>query len=128
MVLLCSIRTTKLCHKSYYAEDYNIPAEWHFVATSHVKVEGPCDGIGGTLKRLASRVSLQRPVDLQIQNLSQLYEWAKQNLTRITAIFCSADDITKHGEMIKTRLENSITVAGTKKLLHFTIFLGIKSC
>ena len=88
-----------------HAEDYNIPAEWHFVATSHVKVKGPCDGIGGTLKRLASRVSLQRSVDLQIQNPSQLYEWAKQNLTRITAIFCSADDITKRGEIIKARLE-----------------------
>ena len=90
---------------AYHAEDYNIPAEWHFVATSHVKVKGPCDGIGGTLKRLASRVSLQRSVDLQIQNPSQLYEWAKQNLTRITAIFCSADDITKRGEIIKARLE-----------------------
>ena len=112
MVLLCS-KLQNFAKLAYNAEDFNIPAELHFVATSHVTVKGPCDGIGGTLKRLASGVSLQQPVDFQIQNPSQLYEWAKQNLPRITAIFCSADDITKHGEIIKARPENSITVAGT---------------
>ena len=102
---------------AYHTEDYDIPAEWHFFATSHGK--GPCDGIGGTLKRLATRASLQRPVDLQIQTPIQLYEWAKENLSGITTIFCKADDITKHGQKIKARLENSLTVAGTQKLHAF---------
>jgi hypothetical protein len=31
--------------------DFGLPAEWHFFATSHGK--GPCDGVGGTVKRLA---------------------------------------------------------------------------
>ena len=39
--------------------DFGMPADWHFFATSHVK--GPCDGVGGALKRLAARASLQRP-------------------------------------------------------------------
>ena len=39
-------------------------AEWHFFATSHGK--SPCDGIGGTTKRLAARASLQSAADNQI--------------------------------------------------------------
>ena len=33
-----------LCH---HLEDFGIPAEWHFFATSHGK--GPCDGLGGVV-------------------------------------------------------------------------------
>ena len=44
--------------------DFEIDAEWHFFATSHGK--GPCDGVGGTIKRLAAKTSLQRPYDKQI--------------------------------------------------------------
>ncbi|KAG8233374.1 hypothetical protein J437_LFUL005836 [Ladona fulva] len=43
-----------ICH---HEEDFHIPAEWHFFATAQGK--GPCDGVGGTLKRLATRASLQ---------------------------------------------------------------------
>ena len=41
----------------YHQDDFGIPA--HFSATSHGK--GACDGLGGTVKRLAARASLQRP-------------------------------------------------------------------
>jgi len=37
--------------------DFGIKAEWHFSATSHGK--GACDGLGGTVKRLAAKASLQ---------------------------------------------------------------------
>ena len=43
-----------LCH---HKADLGVEAEWHFFATSHGK--GPCDGLGGTVKRLAARASLQ---------------------------------------------------------------------
>ena len=36
--------------------DHGLSAEWHFFATSHGK--SPCDGIGGTVKRLVARASL----------------------------------------------------------------------
>ena len=48
-------------------------AEWHFFATSHGK--GPCDGVGGTVKRLAARASLQRPYKDQIWTPHQLFEF-----------------------------------------------------
>ena len=44
------------CHQK---DDFGVKAEWHFSATSHGK--GPCDGLGGTVKRLAAHASLQRP-------------------------------------------------------------------
>ena len=40
-----------------HQEDFDVSAEWHFSATSHGK--GACDGLGGTVKRLAARTSLQ---------------------------------------------------------------------
>ena len=48
------------CHKS----DFGINAEWHFSATSHGK--GACDGVGGTVKRLTAKASLQKAFDDQI--------------------------------------------------------------
>lgn len=38
-----------------HSDDFGIPCEWHFHATAHGK--GPCDGIGGTVKRMAARYS-----------------------------------------------------------------------
>ena len=48
-----------LCHHEL---DFGVPDEWHFSATSHGK--GSCDGVGGSVKRLAARASLQRPHQL----------------------------------------------------------------
>ena len=41
----------------YHMDDFGVPAEWHFFATSHGKTAA--DGVAGTLKRLATKVSLQ---------------------------------------------------------------------
>ncbi len=45
---------------TFHKEDFGIDADWTFFASSHGK--SPCDGIGGTVKRLVARASLQRPV------------------------------------------------------------------
>ena len=66
---------TNLC---FHQDDFHIDAEWYFSATAHGK--GPCDGVGGTVKRLAARARLQCPYDNQIQTPFQLYEWAIQNI------------------------------------------------
>ena len=64
-----------LCH---HEADFGVPAEWHFSATSHGK--GACDGVGGTVKRLAARASLQRPYDQQIMTPRQLFDWSAENV------------------------------------------------
>jgi len=58
-----------------------------FFATSHGK--GPCDGVGGTIKRLAARAS---PYDNRIMTPRQLYEWASENISAITFTYCTKDD------------------------------------
>jgi len=60
MVQQPNIKTKKFINLCYYEEDFGIPAEWHFSATSHGK--GASDGVGGTVKRLTARASLQRPL------------------------------------------------------------------
>ena len=52
--------------------DFGIPAEWHFHATGHGK--GPCDGIGGNLKRLTARASLQDSSKDSILTADALYQ------------------------------------------------------
>jgi hypothetical protein len=41
----------------YHEQDFGLSAEWHFFTTSHGK--GPASGIGGAVKRLAAKASLQ---------------------------------------------------------------------
>jgi len=50
-----------LCH---HTTDFNVAAEWVFFAIGHGKP--PCDRIGGTMKRTATKASLQRPYKGQI--------------------------------------------------------------
>ena len=60
-----------LCH---HIDDFGVLVEWHFFATSHGKTAG--DGAAGTLKRLATKSSLQRPYTEQIITPRQLYNFA----------------------------------------------------
>ncbi len=59
-------------------EEYGIDAERHFHASSHGK--GPCDGIGGTLKRKAARASLSKEYEKVISTSFELYQWADMNI------------------------------------------------
>ena len=42
----------------YQSNDFELQATWNYFANSHGKL--PCDGIGGTVKRIAAKASLQR--------------------------------------------------------------------
>lgn len=79
--------------------DFGVPAEWHFSATSHGK--SACDGVGGTVKRLAARASLQKPYDSQIITPLQLFEWAAHNIQGIIFTYCTSAEY----EMEKQYLE-----------------------
>jgi hypothetical protein len=67
----------------HHFEDFNLHAGWHFFATSHGK--GPCDGIGGTIKRLARRKSLQSVNNSQedIQTPIAQFNFANPNIENI---------------------------------------------
>ena len=69
----------------FYVQDFGITAQWNFFATSHGK--NLCDGVGGTVKRLATRASLQRPLDNQILTPYQLFEFESQDISGITSFY-----------------------------------------
>ena len=95
-----------------------VPAEWHFSATSHGK--GVCDGVGGTVKRLAARASLQRPYDQQIMTPHQLFDWAAENVPATIYQYCSVDDYKKVAIFLEERFKQARTIPGTRRFHSFT--------
>lgn len=68
--------------------DYGIKCEWHFFATSHGKC--PCDGIGGTVKRMARDASLKQSI---ITTPEMLYNWlVKSSIKNINFSYVSSDE------------------------------------
>lgn len=107
----------------YYHSDFNVKAEWHFFATSHGK--GACDGVGGTVKRLASRASLQRPAEKQITTPFKLFEWAQESCDNIYFEFCSKKEHEKEEVELQNRFQKAKTIKGTRKY-HFFKPMGNK--
>lgn len=105
---------SNLCH---HLEDFDIEAEWHFFATAHGK--GPCDGLGGTVKRLAAKASLQRPYESQILSAVQLYDWAIKNISGIHFTFSTQEDHIESEIFLTERFKLSSTIKGTQKFHSF---------
>lgn len=97
--------------------DFGVKAEWHFSATSHGK--GACDGVGGTVKHLAARASLQRPYDEQILTPFQLFEWASNNIPGTVFRYCSYTEYEETRAHLELRFQSSQTIPGTRKLHSF---------
>jgi hypothetical protein len=103
-----------LCH---HEDDFGMPAEWHFFATSHGK--GPCDGVGGTVKRLAARASLQRPYESQILTPKQLFEFGCSQIPGIKFHYTTAEDYERELTILGKRFEQTRTIPGTHRLHSF---------
>ena len=61
-----------------HQQDFNMDCEWNFFATSHGK--STCDGIGGTVKRLTAKASLQRPIDKQILTPLDMFNFCEESI------------------------------------------------
>ena len=93
---------TNLC---FHHEDFDIHAEWNFFTTSHGKT--PCDGIGGTVKRLVRRASLQAATN---RSHPTCMPWASMNIKNIHFFYISSDDVAAHKDHIEDRMLNAKTV------------------
>jgi len=100
-----------------HEQDFGMPAEWHFFATSHGK--GPCDGVGGTVKRLAARASLQRPYENQILTPRQLFEFGCASIPAVNFHFTSIEDHERESTILEKRFQATRTIAGTHRLHSF---------
>ncbi|CAH2100534.1 unnamed protein product [Euphydryas editha] len=99
---------------SHYRREFGVIVEWNFFATAHGK--GPCDGVGGTIKRKASRTSLQLPPDQQILTPKQLFEWASQNLTKMNIRFSTIEVYNSMKEKLEDQFTNAKTIPATQKI------------
>lgn len=97
-------------------EEYGINAEWHFHATSHGK--GPCDGIGGTVKRKAARASLSKEYDKVISTPFELYQWAVECI-QMEFCFVSVADYTRKEIELNNVYKQLKTITGTRSFHAF---------
>lgn len=91
-----------------HQRDFGVPAEWHFFATAHGK--GPSDGLGGTLKRLATRASLQGTI---IQTPRDLYDWASSNC-QLNVEFVTAEECKEEKRTLESRFASALPISGIR--------------
>lgn len=100
----------------HHLNDYGIECEWHFHVTSHGK--GPCDGIGGTLKRKAARASLSKEYEKVITTAKELYDWAVKSL-EMNFCYVSMANYTEKENQLKDRYAGLKTIKGTRQYHAF---------
>ena len=110
---------SNLCH---HMSDHGLEAEWHFFATSHGK--SPCDGIGGTVKRLASRASLQMVSGKCISISLQMFNWCCENVSGIKFFHITTTEVQAHTKLFKLeeRYKLSQLIPGTRSFHSFIPF------
>ncbi len=75
--------------------------------------------MGGTIERLAARVSLQRPYNDQIMTPRQLYNWARIALPVAHFGYCTTQEYIQVQQKLESRFVASCTIPGTRKLHSF---------
>ena len=96
---------------TFHKQDFKMDAEWHFFASSHGK--GPCDGIGGTLKRLATRASLQKTAIIQTPR--ELYDFLRAQNTKVWVSYTSKTEWEDERVSLSERFSLAKTATGTRQ-------------
>lgn len=97
-----------------HQKDFGIPAEWHFFETAHGK--GPSDGLSGTVKRLASKASLQLPYDKQIRTPFELFSWAEKNISGMIFKYVDKNDVAVNEKTLRRRWKNTPALKNIRSL------------
>lgn len=86
-----------------HKKEFGIDAEWIFFATSHGK--SSCDGIGGTVKRVTARASLQRPREKHILTPKDMFEFCSttSRLSNIHFFFIPSYELAELHTHFETR-------------------------
>lgn len=103
-----------LCHHEI---NFEISAEWNFFATPHGK--SACDGVGGSMKGLAEKASLQKQHDNHVLTRQQLFKWTKENMAGIRTIWVSKTTVDETQLLLTERYMHAIPIKNTRKYHHF---------
>lgn len=99
-----------------HQQELDMSATWSFFATSHGK--GPCDGIGGSVKRLARLESLRREREF-LDTFDRLYKFCAENIANVKFYKISAEEMATRRPSIEARFQGGSTVPGTQSYHHF---------
>ena len=94
-----------------------VKCEWNFFATSYGK--SPYDGIEGTVKRLVTRASLQRPISNQILTADKMFEFCVEEIKGIDFLFLKNQEIGNIRVNMEERYKRADTVPGTRSFHQF---------
>lgn len=104
-----------LCH---HEKDFEgLKAKWCFFATSHGK--SPCDGIGGTIKRIATKASLQLNPGNAIDNCQKFFDFCCTKIENIKFILVNKETMIDARQKLEERFSKAKTVPGTRSFHHF---------
>ena len=108
------------CNICHHEKDFGLKCDWNFFATSHGK--GPCDGIGGVIKRLATRHSKQlvRSGQDRLLNPLQLYNYAKENIQGVQVFYTPTEDVVRAAEFLAPRFNSAQRVPGCREQHFFS--------
>lgn len=102
------------CHRN----DFGLDAGWHFFATSHGK--SVVDGIGGTIKRLVAKASLQMIGGLSILSAADMFKYCTNAIPGITFELIDDECLIKTMNEQHDRHKLGRTVPGTR-IFHCVI-------
>ena len=92
-------------------EMFGVDAVWDYFETGHGK--GPCDGVGGSVKRMADQATRQGKC---ITDARTFYDWAVSTDSAIYYTFVSEFDYTEADKEVKEIQPTLVEIKGTGKL------------
>ena len=101
----------------HHKDDFNLECVSNFFATSHGK--SACDGIGGTVKRLVAKASLQHQTCGQIVNAEEMFKFCKTEIKGIEFIYISKETMVGVREMLSDCFSRAKTIPGTRSFHQF---------
>lgn len=96
-----------------HEKEFGIPASWHYFEAGHGK--GPCDGVGGTTKRMADEAVKQQKATIQDADDFFLWTQAQKENSSIKYLFVSKEQCSDAQTSIDS-FGNLQSVEGTMKL------------
>ena len=100
-----------------HAEDFGVQAVWNFFATCHGK--GPCDGIGGTVKRLVRLESLRRVKGDYITDIDKMFAFCHSTIKNVKFYLLKANEMKARREETNARFGIGSTIPGTQSFHQF---------
>ena len=95
-----------------------------FFATSHGK--SPCDGLGGTVKRMTAQESLKRPYRAQILTSDAMFKFCVEKIKGIKFRYIKQTDLQAQRIEHSNRYDGVVTLPGTRSFHQFIPLGGCK--